>query len=55
MITVSHDFYITELQSNPLRQKQYLIIVTGRGMHSRGGVSKLKPAVMNYLRRNEYR
>ncbi|CAG2187103.1 N4BP2 [Mytilus edulis] len=43
-----------ELQSNPLRQKQYLIIVTGRGMHSRGGVSKLKPAVMNYLRRNEY-
>ncbi|XP_071124652.1 uncharacterized protein [Mytilus edulis] len=44
-----------ELQSNPLRQKQYLIIVTGRGMHSRGGVSKLKPAVMNYLRRNEYR
>ncbi|XP_076117136.1 uncharacterized protein LOC143084941 isoform X2 [Mytilus galloprovincialis] len=44
-----------ELQSNPLRQKQYLIIVTGRGMHSRGGVSKLKPTVMNYLRRNEYR
>ncbi|XP_052089601.1 uncharacterized protein LOC127726317 isoform X2 [Mytilus californianus] len=44
-----------ELQSNPLRQKQYLIIVTGRGTHSRGGVSKLKPAVMNYLRRNEYR
>lgn len=44
-----------ELQNNSFKNRHYLIVVTGKGSHSRGGISKLKPAVMNYLRRNEYR
>ena len=53
--TFKFSYLFSELQSNPFKNKQYLIVVTGKGSHSRGGVSKLKPAVTNYLRRNDYR
>ena len=54
-VHLSFLIFFSELQSNPFKNKQYLIVVTGKGSHSRGGVSKLKPAVTNYLRRNDYR
>ncbi|CAM9446249.1 unnamed protein product [Lampetra fluviatilis] len=32
-----------------------LSVITGQGNNSRGGVSRLKPAVLDYLRKNKYR
>ncbi|XP_035682236.1 NEDD4-binding protein 2-like isoform X1 [Branchiostoma floridae] len=33
----------------------YICVITGRGNNSRGGVARLKPAVLNYLHTNDYR
>ncbi|KAI8502920.1 NEDD4-binding protein 2 [Branchiostoma belcheri] len=33
----------------------YICVITGRGNNSRGGVARIKPAVLNYLRTNDYR
>ncbi|XP_066286594.1 NEDD4-binding protein 2-like [Branchiostoma lanceolatum] len=33
----------------------YICVITGRGNNSRGGVARLKPAVLNFLRTNDYR
>ncbi|KAL3879118.1 hypothetical protein ACJMK2_031430 [Sinanodonta woodiana] len=43
-----------ELQLNPDRRKQHILIITGRGSHSRGGIAKIRPAVERYLRKNNY-
>ncbi|XP_014666861.1 PREDICTED: uncharacterized protein LOC106808600 [Priapulus caudatus] len=34
---------------------RYISIITGRGVHSKGGSAKIKPAVIDYLRRHNYR
>ncbi|XP_059153296.1 uncharacterized protein LOC131939082 [Physella acuta] len=33
---------------------QFISIITGRGLHSKDGVPKIKPAVENYLRKHKY-
>ncbi|XP_041356648.1 uncharacterized protein LOC121373902 isoform X2 [Gigantopelta aegis] len=44
-----------EFQRRPDRYKQSLVIVTGRGRHSQGGVPKVRPAVANFLNNAKYR
>ncbi|XP_072039599.1 uncharacterized protein [Amphiura filiformis] len=40
----------------PLTQRpSHLLIITGRGKNSRGGVARIKPAVATYLKNNNYR
>jgi len=43
-----------ETEPMEVRKDQHLTIVTGRGIHSRGGVAKIKPAIMTFLHRNNY-
>ncbi|XP_075050912.1 NEDD4-binding protein 2 isoform X2 [Mixophyes fleayi] len=35
--------------------KPYLLVITGRGNHSQGGVPRIKPAVTDYLTNHDYR
>ncbi|KAJ8298330.1 hypothetical protein KUTeg_024861 [Tegillarca granosa] len=42
-------------QTFPDKKKEHLIIITGRGNHSRGGIAKLRPAVLAFLNRNKYK
>lgn len=46
---------ITELFASKKRSPSYLQVITGRGSHSRDGKARIKPAVVEYLKRNEYR
>ncbi|KAL5012756.1 hypothetical protein ScPMuIL_011307 [Solemya velum] len=43
-----------EFQERPDKTRQHLIIITGRGSHSRGGIAKLRPAVLKYLQKKNY-
>jgi len=36
------------------KHRQFIQVITGRGMHSAGGVAKLRPAIIDFLRRNAY-
>ncbi|XP_067663295.1 NEDD4-binding protein 2-like [Haliotis asinina] len=45
----------TDLQARPDRRKQSLFVITGKGRHSRGGVAKLRPAIINHLNNMNYR
>ncbi|ELU04304.1 hypothetical protein CAPTEDRAFT_117132, partial [Capitella teleta] len=36
-------------------QRPYLTVITGRGNHSRRGVARLRPSIMDYLQRNNFR
>ncbi len=38
-----------------IHQPSHLLIITGRGKNSRGGVARIKPAVATYLKNNNYR
>lgn len=38
-----------------LERCKQLTVITGRGSHSRGGVAKLRPSVIDYLNKNKYR
>ncbi|KAK3100471.1 hypothetical protein FSP39_020574 [Pinctada imbricata] len=44
-----------ELQHHPDKRKRQLFIITGRGNHSRGGIARIKPAVINFLQQGQYR
>ncbi|XP_078072540.1 NEDD4-binding protein 2 [Mustelus asterias] len=44
---------ITEYQQKG--GKPYLSVITGRGCHSQGGVARIKPAVIDYLRSHNFR
>ncbi|XP_072108934.1 NEDD4-binding protein 2 isoform X1 [Mobula birostris] len=35
--------------------KAYLSVITGRGRHSQGGVARIKPVVIDYLKRQNFR
>ncbi|XP_060680660.1 NEDD4-binding protein 2 isoform X1 [Hemiscyllium ocellatum] len=35
--------------------KSYLTVITGRGSHSQGGVARIKPAVIDYLKTHNFR
>ncbi|GCB74950.1 hypothetical protein scyTo_0018927, partial [Scyliorhinus torazame] len=35
--------------------KPYLAVITGRGCHSQGGVARIKPAVIDYLKTHNFR
>ncbi|XP_048387390.1 NEDD4-binding protein 2 isoform X2 [Stegostoma tigrinum] len=35
--------------------KSYLTVITGRGSHSQGGVARIKPAVIDYLKSHNFR
>ncbi|KAH3855313.1 hypothetical protein DPMN_097879 [Dreissena polymorpha] len=35
-------------------RRKHLIVITGRGAHSRGGVARLRPAVLQYLKKQQY-
>ncbi|XP_051897923.1 NEDD4-binding protein 2 [Pristis pectinata] len=35
--------------------KSYLSVITGRGRHSQGGVARIKPVVIDYLKRQNFR
>ncbi|XP_063777109.1 NEDD4-binding protein 2 isoform X1 [Pseudophryne corroboree] len=35
--------------------KTYLLVITGRGNHSQGGVPRIKPAIIDYLTNHDYR
>ncbi|XP_031573521.1 NEDD4-binding protein 2-like isoform X2 [Actinia tenebrosa] len=39
----------------PKDRPRYLSVITGRGIHSKQGKAKIKPAVLEYLQRNNYR
>ena len=34
---------------------KYISVVTGRGNHSRGGKARIKPAILEYLKKHNYR
>ncbi|KAM9853535.1 NEDD4-binding protein 2-like [Aulostomus maculatus] len=42
-----------ELQHGLCRPR--LSVITGRGVHSKGGVARIRPAVMEFLTRNNYK
>ncbi|CAH1778267.1 unnamed protein product, partial [Owenia fusiformis] len=44
-----------ELRDYPNKRMIHLNVITGRGLHSRGGQAKIRPAVCDYLRRNNYK
>lgn len=35
--------------------KSYLSVITGRGRHSQGGIARIKPVVIDYLKRQNFR
>lgn len=35
--------------------KPYLIVITGRGSHSQGGVARIRPAAIRYLTSHNFR
>ncbi|XP_059155860.1 uncharacterized protein LOC131940947 isoform X1 [Physella acuta] len=41
--------------NNKKLQHRYLSVITGRGLHSKGGVAKIKPAVQAYLDKYNYK
>lgn len=47
--------FIANKQSERRADVRYISVVTGRGKHSLGGVAKIKPAVLNFLRDNKFR
>ncbi|KXJ22434.1 NEDD4-binding protein 2 [Exaiptasia diaphana] len=38
-----------------IHRPKFISVVTGRGLHSKQGKAKIKPAVIDYLQRNNYR
>ncbi|XP_048450754.1 NEDD4-binding protein 2-like, partial [Rhincodon typus] len=34
--------------------KSYLTVITGRGSHSQGGIARIKPAVIDYLKSHNF-
>ncbi|XP_064636419.1 uncharacterized protein LOC135493227 [Lineus longissimus] len=44
-----------ENAERPDKRKLHLYVVTGRGAHSKGGIARIKPAIVGYLNRNGYR
>lgn len=36
------------------RKRPHLFVITGRGIHSAGGVAKIKPCIENFLKRNNF-
>ncbi|XP_060065179.1 uncharacterized protein LOC132545513 [Ylistrum balloti] len=44
-----------DLKANPDKRKQHLVIITGRGSHSRGGIARIRPAVLRFLVANGYK
>jgi NEDD4-binding protein 2 len=43
------------LEQSSQLQRPYMTIITGRGAHSRRGVARLTPAVMQFLQANHFR
>ncbi|CAL1542150.1 unnamed protein product [Lymnaea stagnalis] len=41
-------------RNNYSRADRFIYVITGRGLHSRGGVPKIKPAVQGYLDKHDY-
>lgn len=39
----------------PRRGYKSISVVTGRGNHSRGGKARIKPAILEYLKKHNYR
>ncbi|XP_069130477.1 serine-rich adhesin for platelets-like isoform X2 [Argopecten irradians] len=44
-----------DLRVNPDKRKQHLVIITGRGNHSKGGIARIRPAVLRFLVTNGYK
>lgn len=45
---------ILEMHTSLDKRMRHLNVVTGHGKHSHGGQAKIKPAVIDYLKRNNY-
>ncbi|XP_050416373.1 uncharacterized protein LOC126830144 [Patella vulgata] len=39
----------------PERRRTHFFVITGRGLNSRGGVAKIRPAIINFLSSNNFR
>ncbi|XP_021340102.1 uncharacterized protein LOC110441305 isoform X2 [Mizuhopecten yessoensis] len=44
-----------DLMAYPDKRKQHLVIITGRGSHSKGGIARIRPAVLRFLVTNGYK
>ncbi|XP_033743173.1 LOW QUALITY PROTEIN: NEDD4-binding protein 2-like [Pecten maximus] len=44
-----------DLRTYPDKRKQHLVIITGRGSHSKGGIARIRPAVLRFLVTNGYK
>ncbi|WAQ99673.1 N42L2-like protein [Mya arenaria] len=47
--------YDVDCESDDHERCRQLVIITGRGSHSRGGVARLRPAVIQYLKQHRYK
>ncbi|KAK2179957.1 hypothetical protein NP493_464g00009 [Ridgeia piscesae] len=43
------------LRYQPDKRRRHLLVMTGKGNHSHGGVARIRLAVFDYLKKNNYR